>query len=130
MARTATLCAILLLACGVAEREVYQVGGVVRSVDRASDVVMIAHDAIPGLMPAMTMSFDVVSPELLEGLTPGSRVRFELERMPAVSLHPPIADPHPSRRGLRLNRSPNCPSVKSGRIALMLQSGNRCPSIP
>ena len=80
MTRRAALCAVLLLACGLAEREVYEVTGRVRSIDAAQSIVVIEHDAIPGFMPDMTMSFDVASAELLDGLTAGSRIRFELER--------------------------------------------------
>jgi protein SCO1/2 len=42
--------------------------------------VVIAHEDIPGFMPAMTMSFEVRDPALLEKFTPGERVRFTLEK--------------------------------------------------
>ncbi len=52
--------------------------GTVTEVDPAHGQLMLAHEAIPGLMPAMTMNFDVADPALLSGLVPGDRVRFEL----------------------------------------------------
>ena len=70
----------LLLACGVSSSEVYEVTGLVEAVDADAAQVKIAHGDIPGFMPAMTMNFDVASPELLEGVAPGARVRFQLER--------------------------------------------------
>ena len=39
---------------------------------------MIDHEDIPGLMPAMTMNFDVADPDLLGGLAPGDRIHFHL----------------------------------------------------
>ena len=41
--------------------------------------VTIAHDDIPGLMPPMTMEFDLASPDLAKGVAPGHRVRFTLQ---------------------------------------------------
>jgi protein SCO1/2 len=72
--------AALLFACRVSPQEVYEVTGEVRGVDAAQRQVKIAHEEIPGFMPAMTMSFDVASTELLEGVTVGAQVRFSLER--------------------------------------------------
>jgi Cu/Ag efflux protein CusF len=54
--------------------------GVVQHVVPADRRVVIAHDDIPGFMRAMTMSFEVRNPALLEKLTPGERIRFTLER--------------------------------------------------
>lgn len=45
--------------------------------DRSS--LDIAHEAIPGFMPAMTMSF-VARPAQLRGLAVGDRVHFEFEQ--------------------------------------------------
>jgi len=54
--------------------------GVVQKVVPEDRRVVIAHDDIPGFMQAMTMSFEVRNPALLEKLTPGERVSFTLER--------------------------------------------------
>jgi protein SCO1/2 len=79
--RGALLAAVIVtIGCGAASRETYQVTGVVRAVEAAAGQVKIAHEDIPGFMPAMTMNFDVVPAKLLEGIEPGMQVRFTLER--------------------------------------------------
>jgi protein SCO1/2 len=72
--------ALALLACGLAAEETYQVNGVVLAVDASHKQIRIAHDEIPGFMPAMTMNFDVVSEPLIDGIEPGMQVSFKLER--------------------------------------------------
>lgn len=54
----------------------YEAGGRVVSVSPDRMVIHIAHDAIPGVMGAMTMSFTARGASQLEGLGPGDRVRF------------------------------------------------------
>lgn len=76
----AVVVALVLAACGLDARESYDVTGVVESVMAEERQVRIAHDEIPGFMPAMTMNFDVASPAVLEGVEPGAQVRFTLER--------------------------------------------------
>jgi len=58
---------------------VYHAHGVVEDVNAEYGQVVIAHEDIPGLMPAMTMSFDVPDRALLERLQPGQRIAFDLE---------------------------------------------------
>lgn len=58
--------------------------GVVRKVDRAAGKVTLAHDPRPNGMPAMTMSFKVADPELLEGLEPGQKVAFATDDAMAI----------------------------------------------
>ena len=53
--------------------------GVVRDVLPAEGQVVIEHDEIPGLMPAMTMSFDVPDRALLATLAPGQTIEFRVE---------------------------------------------------
>ncbi len=63
----------------------YEGTGTVREV--LDDHVRIEHDAIPGFMDAMTMSFEVADPSLLEGLEPGIDVSFRIvvgERSAAI----------------------------------------------
>lgn len=45
---------------------------------RPPDRVVIAHDAIPGFMDAMTMPFAVQAPATLEGVRPGDEVTGDL----------------------------------------------------
>jgi len=65
-----------LLACGP---RVHQGHGVVREVDLASGQAVIEHEEIPGVMSAMTMSFDVPDAALLAKLSPGQLIEFDLE---------------------------------------------------
>ena len=74
------LCLIFALACGLDSTSTYDVTGVVQDIDPELKHVKIAHDDIPGFMPAMTMTLDVASPQVLDGVLVGSPVRFELER--------------------------------------------------
>lgn len=71
---------LVLLACGAPSRETYEVTGVVEAVDADQGQIKIAHEEIPGFMPAMTMNFDVVPKTLLAGIEPGLKVHFTLER--------------------------------------------------
>lgn len=71
---------LAVAACGLSAEQSYEVRGIVRSLDGAEGQIRIQHEDIPGFMPAMTMSFDVVPVELLEGVEPGMRVHFRLER--------------------------------------------------
>jgi len=72
---------ILLLSCQPLTPPEKLVGrGTVQKVVPADRRVVIAHDDIPGFMKAMTMSFEVRNPALLENLTPGERIRFTLEK--------------------------------------------------
>lgn len=75
--RFAALALLAALACG--RSNVYVVHGIVREVDAESKQAVIEHEDIPGLMSAMTMSFDVPDPTVLAKLTPGEKVLFELE---------------------------------------------------
>jgi protein SCO1/2 len=74
---TTTLFA-LALACGVEGEKTYEGVGVVREVQPDLKQIVIAHEDIPGLMPAMTMSFDVPDVALLSTLAPGQKIRFRL----------------------------------------------------
>jgi len=79
--RTAAIaCAAFLLVsgCGRGTR-VFDAHGVVVEVQRETGQVLVAHDDIAGLMPAMTMNFDVPDPQLLARLAPGQVIDFRLE---------------------------------------------------
>lgn len=55
--------------------------GTVRDIDRAGSRVKLDHGPLPSIgMPAMTMTFKVKNPALLDGLKRGDRVNFEIER--------------------------------------------------
>src|SRR5438067_276725 len=58
------------------ENRSYSVRGAVQSVDARERSVTIAHEAIPNVMPAMTMPFNVPDPRTLSALSPGDAVEF------------------------------------------------------
>jgi len=74
------LAAAALLLAPACERgpRLYDAEGTVTEVRADLRQVMIDHEDIPGLMPAMTMNFDVADPALLEGLAAGEHVHFKL----------------------------------------------------
>lgn len=53
--------------------------GVVKAVDLKAGTITIAHDPIPSIgWPAMTMTFPVAEPSLLNGVKAGSTVSFDV----------------------------------------------------
>lgn len=61
---------------GSAKPPSWRARGVLESIDDGGRSVMIRHEAIPGFMRAMTMSFDVPRRELLGDLAKGDAVTF------------------------------------------------------
>jgi Cu/Ag efflux protein CusF len=58
--------------------------GVVLGVDREQAQVTLDHGEISGLMGAMTMTYDVADPALLEGLADGDEVAFVVRESDGV----------------------------------------------
>jgi protein SCO1/2 len=56
----------------------YLVRGVFKEADPSLRTAVIAHEAIPGYMEAMTMIFDVKSPDEIKTLQPGDEIAFRL----------------------------------------------------
>jgi Cu(I)/Ag(I) efflux system periplasmic protein CusF len=53
--------------------------GVVKSVDLKAHTVTLDHEPIPAIgWPAMTMTFPVASPDLLNGIAAGQTVTFDV----------------------------------------------------
>jgi protein SCO1/2 len=77
LAAAAALAVALLFAAACGPRR-YEGVGVVQDVRADLRQLVLDHEDIEGLMPAMTMSFDVADAALLEGVASGDRVRFEL----------------------------------------------------
>ncbi len=78
-------CLLLVLlpavACQRAEPTGTFVGqGVVKDILPKERQVIIAHEAIPGFMDAMTMGFEVKEERLLEGIARGAEVTFTVEK--------------------------------------------------
>ena len=70
--------ALLIIAPSVWTAEHHAMRGIVLKVDPARKSFVVSHDSVPGLMGAMTMSFDVSDPTELEGVMPGMPVEFTL----------------------------------------------------
>jgi len=56
----------------------YEVRGQILGLDPARREVLVNHEDIPGFMPAMTMSYKVQDPALLEGKRPGDLITATL----------------------------------------------------
>ncbi len=81
MKQPASLAAISLLAAAAWAQPAMTAGEVTR-LDKPGARVTLRHGEIRNLdMPPMTMSFRVVDPRLLEGITVGDRVRFAAEKV-------------------------------------------------
>jgi protein SCO1/2 len=70
--------AVVLSAVACDDTKVHAGHGVIHEVSLEDGQVLIAHDDMPGLMPAMTMSFSIYDKPLLESLRPGDVIDFEL----------------------------------------------------
>ena len=54
--------------------------GVITAIDTKENILTLDHEAIPAInWPAMKMGFKVADPSLLNGLTVGDKVDFELK---------------------------------------------------
>lgn len=88
----------------------HSMSGMVLKVDASQKSVVISHDAVSGVMPAMTMPFEVRDVKELNGLVPGTIVSFTLvltkdvgyiERVKTIRYQSVEQDPIAARR-LRL----------------------------
>lgn len=66
------------LSAQVAKPGRHAVRGMVLSVDAVRKTVVVSHDSIDGVMPAMTMPFDVRNAQELKEVMPGAIVSFTL----------------------------------------------------
>jgi protein SCO1/2 len=70
---------VFLVAAACSRDRHYHARGVVEDVQPETGQIVIAHEDIPGLMPAMTMNFDVADRALLDTLAHGDAIDFEVE---------------------------------------------------
>jgi protein SCO1/2 len=81
--RLAALLLVALIAqvgCGASEpAKVYPGHGTVTGVDAPAHKITLDHEEIPGLMVAMTMTFDVAPDVALDDFEPGTAVDFEVK---------------------------------------------------
>jgi Cu/Ag efflux protein CusF len=61
------------------EKQYFEAKGLIEDIDRNDNTITIDHEDIPGFMNAMSMSFSVEDPALLDGLGIESEVEFRVE---------------------------------------------------
>ncbi len=60
---------------------VYASTGTLEAIEADGQSITVTHPEIPELQwPAMTMDFDLASPDVVQGFAPGSAIRFEFEQ--------------------------------------------------
>ncbi len=76
---------IVLLACGslsggcqTKPEKHYPMSGEVISVEAPREMITVKHGEIAGLMPAMTMEYEVADVKQIEGLKPGDTISADL----------------------------------------------------
>jgi protein SCO1/2 len=74
----ALLCVGLGAGCHSAHEKHYPVQGEVISTDTGNKLITVKHGDIPGLMPAMTMTYQVAAPKEIETLRPGDKITADL----------------------------------------------------
>lgn len=137
----------------VAAPESHFIRGNVVAVDPAQHTVMLAHEAIPGFMPAMTMEYKVADPAVLTELHAGDRITADLlndsdgagptnlrladvdvigqvsqDAMPALHYHvPQVGDTVPAFK--LLNQSGKTISLDQfhGKVLMLTFIYTRCP---
>lgn len=71
-------CAAFAAGCQSAPEKHYPIQGEVISADPANKLLTVKHGDIPGLMPAMTMTYQVAEPKQMETLQPGDKITADL----------------------------------------------------
>ena len=72
------LCVGFLASCQSAPEKHYPIQAEVISTDSAHKLITVKHGDIPGLMPAMTMTYQVAEPRQIETLQPGDKITADL----------------------------------------------------
>lgn len=72
------LACLAIVVCGPAGQRRYPLGGVVQEIKAGTTEVVVAHEDIPGFMPAMTMPFRVKRDGGLPNVRPGDRITATL----------------------------------------------------
>lgn len=72
------ICTGFVAACQSAPEKHYPIQGEVISVDAGKKLITVKHGDIPGLMPAMTMTYQVAEPKQIETLQTGDKISADL----------------------------------------------------
>jgi protein SCO1/2 len=78
LAIVAVICAGLAAGCQSAPEKHYPIQGEVISTDAGKRLITVKHGDIPGLMPAMTMTYQCPEPKQIESLQPGDKIMADL----------------------------------------------------
>jgi protein SCO1 len=76
--RAALVVLVVMLAVGCSDERSYETRGRVIATDLPAGYVVVDHEDIPGLMPAMTMRLRVPDPESLQEIAAGDAISFRL----------------------------------------------------
>ena len=68
----------LLLSLTACDRTTGESRGVVEAIDANAHSITLDHEAIPGIMDGMKMTFRIAPGVSLEGVEPGTRVEFQV----------------------------------------------------
>ena len=74
----ALICAGFAAGCQSVPEKHYPIQGEVISVDAGKKLITVKHGDIPGLMPAMTMMYQVAEPKQIETLQAGDKITADL----------------------------------------------------
>ena len=72
------ICAAFAAGCQSAPEKHYPIQGEVISADAQKKLLTVKHGDIPGLMPAMTMTYQVAEPKQMQTLHPGDKITADL----------------------------------------------------
>ena len=86
------------------EKKIYKSTGVVKTVDTDAVKITVAHEEIPGFMPAMETPLGVSDIKMIETVKPGDKIEFELEQTASNVVI------------TKLNRTGETPTVNGGEI--------------
>src|SRR5687768_15673236 len=76
--RFAPLLALVLAAASCSNAKTYEMRGQILGVNRDKMEILVKHDDIPGLMPAMTMPWKVETVNMLDNIGPGDLITSEI----------------------------------------------------
>jgi protein SCO1/2 len=79
MSRLIVVIAALLAAASCSSPKKYEMRGQILGVNRDKLEILVKHEDIPGLMPAMTMPWKVQHASLLDNIGPGDLITSEIE---------------------------------------------------
>jgi len=74
----ALICSCLSAGCQSKPAKHYPIEAIVISADPGKKLIIVKHGDIPGLMPAMTMTYEVADPHQIETLQPGDKISADL----------------------------------------------------